>query len=139
MAAARQKEINVSMAVVATITRGRAFERESAIPDAGGFVPIDPINEMGECRGELCSHERKALSSQVAVYLSKPENELRRAAAEAFGALLAGADHAQVIVAEDSRGMPVREVELDSVAPDNLSVARLWLRFEHGKQTRTHR
>lgn len=60
----------------------------------------------------------------------------QRRFAEGFGAFRAGADGAEVVVAEDAGGVAVIEEELDGVVPDLRGRLRASLRFIHRQQRR---
>src|SRR5208282_1276589 len=76
------------------------------------------------------AHHRRGSGAALA------RNRRRRSVAKLPGAIRAGAHRAQIVVAENPRGVAVSEVDLDGVIAHLRRRLRARLRLEHGQHGR---
>src|ERR1700676_2340821 len=128
MAAARQNEMNVRSAVVATMTRGTPAPRLFA---AAGGLEIVLMN--GSIYPRLKSSHFSEVKSSGGACVGQLKNRLFSAITKGCGAIGARADSAEVLIAEDAGIVAVVEVNLHSVIADLGGGLGANFGFEHGQ------
>src|ERR1700722_10851604 len=131
MAAARQNEMNVRSAVVATMTRGTPAPR---LPAAAGGLEIVLMN--GSIYPRPKSSHFSQMKSSVRGGAERIKNRLFGEITKGRGAIGARADGAEVLVAEDAGVVAVVEIDLHGVIADLRGGLGANFGFEHGQGRR---